>query len=506
MLDVREILRQLQAGESLRQVAEQVGVSRLTVSKYRAWAAARGLLDGPLPTPDELTRLVEHDRLTRPPVLPTSSVEPYRAVVVDLHQRGVEMMTIFHRLRDEHGYTGTYSSVRRFVHTLEPPQPEVTIRIERAPGEEAQVDFGYAGRMLDAQGQPHRAWAFVMTLSYSRHQYTEFVFDQTVATWLQLHQHAFESFGGVPRKIVLDNLKAGLVKACFDEPQVQRTYRDCAEHYGFLIAPCRVREPQEKGKVESGVHYVQRSFLAGREMAALTANNAAVRQWVAHTAGVRDHGTTHWQPLVQFQQVERAALLPLPATPFELAMWKRVKVHRDCYVQFDKAYYSAPFRSVGQTLWVRGTAGRIELYADHALIATHPRAALPGHRETNLAHLPIVKADALTLTAERCREQAALIGPATQQAVEQLLMERPLDRLRTVRTVLRLAEAYTPSRLERACARALRFDTATYRSLKQILQQGLDAAEPESQAVIAVPSAPPLFARPTHELLGGGGV
>jgi len=187
-------------------------------------------------------------------------------------------------------------------------------------------------------------------------------------------------------------------------------------------------------------------------------------------------------------------------------MWKRVKVHRDCYVQFDKAYYSAPFRSVGQTLWVRCTAGRIELYADHALIATHPRAALPGHRETNLAHLPIVKADALTLTAERCREQAALIGPATQQAVEQLLMERPLDRLRTVRTVLRLAEAYTPSRLERACARALRFDTATYRSLKQILQQGLDAAEPESQAVIAVPSAPPLFARPTHELLGGGGV
>jgi len=505
MLDVREILRQLHAGESLRQVAEQVGVSRLTVSKYQAWAAARGLLDGPLPTPEELTRLVEQDRLTRPPVLPTSSVEPYRALVIDLRQRGVEMMTIFHRLRDEHGYTGAYASVRRFVHALEPSQPEVTIRIERAPGEEAQVDFGYAGLMLDAHGQLHRAWAFVMTLSYSRHQYTEFVFEQTVATWLQLHQHAFESFGGVPRKVVLDNLKAGIVKACFDDPQVQRAYRDCAEHYGFLIAPCRVREPQEKGKVESGVHYVQRSFLAGREPAALMANNAAVWQWVEHTAGMRDHGTTHWQPLVQFQHVERAALLPLPATPFELATWKQAKVHRDCYVQFDKAYYSAPFRYVGQTLWVRGTAGRIEVYAEHALIATHPRAATPGHRETNLAHLPMLKADALTLTAERCREQAAAIGPTTQQVVELLLAERPLDRLRTVRKVLRLAETHTPLRLERACARALRFDTATYRSLKQILQQGLDAAELESEAVVAMPSESPLFARPTHELLGVGG-
>jgi hypothetical protein len=154
---------------------------------------------------------------------------------------------------------------------------------------------------------------------------------------------------------------------------------------------------------------------------------------------------------------------------------------------------------------VRGTAGRIEVYAEHALIATHPRAATPGHRETNLAHLPIVKADALTLTAERCREQAALIGPATQQVVEQLLTERPLDRLRTVRKVLRLAETHTPLRLEQACARALRFDTATYRSLKQILQQGLDAAELESEAGVTLPSQLPLFARPTHELLGVGG-
>jgi len=382
VLDLRELIRHLQAGESDRQTAEALHLTRKTVGKYRAWAMQHDLLKGALPTPEELARLLEQARATSASLRVPSSVEPYRAVVTDLRQRGVEMATIFQRLRDEHGYRGSYASVHRFVRSLEPPTPDVTIRIERQPGEEAQVDFGYARLMLDARGQRHRAWAFIMTLSYSRHQYAEFVFDQTVETWLLLHQHAFEYFGGVPRKVVLDNLKAGIVKACFDDPQVQRAYRDCAEHYGFLIAPCRVRQPQEKGKVENGVHYVERSFLAGREVARLSDNNVKVLTWVEQIAGLRLHGTTRWQPLVQFQQVERATLLPLPPTPFELATWKQVKLHRDCHVQFDQAYYSAPFRYVGQTLWIRGDARTVRLYADYTLVATHPRATMPGQRAT----------------------------------------------------------------------------------------------------------------------------
>ncbi len=328
------------------------------------------------------------------------------------------------------------------------------------------------------------------------------MFDQTVETWLLCHQHAFEYFEGVPRKVVLDNLKAGIVQACFDDPQVQRAYRDCAEHYGFLIAPCRVHEPQEKGKVESGVHYVARNFLAGRAPTPIVDNNVKVRAWVEQIAGTRDHGTTHWQPLVQFKVVEQAALLPLPATPFEIATWKQAKLHRDCYVQFDKAYYSAPVRYVGQALWVRGDAKTVRGFADYTLIATFPRASQPGQRQTNLDHLPIAKVDALTLTRERCQTEAAPIGAATQQVVQQLLDERPLDRLRTVRKVLRLAEAYTPLRLERACARALRFDTASYRSIKQILQKGFDAEAPTLVTPLAV--ARPQFARTTQQLLVGG--
>jgi transposase len=501
VLDIRELIRQLQAGESARQIAKNMHLSRVTVGKYRTWAVTHELLNGALPTAEELAHLLAQDQVLQPVVSTVSSVEPHRAVVIDLRQRGLEMMAVFQRLRDDHDYVGTYSSVRRFVQALEPAHPDATIRIERQAGEEVQVDFGYAGLMFDADGQARRAWAFVMTLAYSRHQYVEFVFDQSVATWLLCHQHAFEYFGGVPRKVVLDNLKSGIVKACFDEPQVQRAYRDCAEAYGFLIAPCRVREPQEKGKVESGVHYVARNFLAGRDPAALSANNVKVRAWIEQIAGVRDHGTTHWQPLVQFKAVEQATLLALPATPFEIATWKQAKLHRDCYVQFDRAYYSAPVRFVGQTLWVRGDAQTVRIFADYTLMATFPRATHPGQRQTNLDHLPIAKVDALTLTSERCQAQAAQIGVATQQVVQQLLDERPLDRLRTVRKVLRLAETYTPGRLEQACARALRFDTASYRSIKQILHKGLEVDAPSASPP---PASALLFVRTTQELLAGG--
>ncbi len=182
--------------------------------------------------------------------------------------------------------------------------------------------------------------------------------------------------------------------------------------------------------------------------------------------------------------------------------WKQVQVHRDCYVQFNQSYYSAPCRYVGQTLWVRGDAKTVRIYAEYLLIATHPRATTPGQRQTNLAHLPPEKVDALTLTPERCRAQAAQIGLATRQVVDQLLAERPLDRLRSVRKLLGLAETFTPLRLERACVRALRFETASYGSIKQILQNNLEGEE----APFTIPlSQWPQFARTAQELVHGLG-
>jgi transposase len=505
-MDIRELVRHLRATDSDRAVQRDLGIDRRTVQRYRAWAVEQQLLTGALPAVEELQRLVQQTLTTPPPPQMVSSVEPFRAVVVELRAQGAEMAAIWERLK-ERGYTGSYSAIRRFVRSLEPRQPEAFGRIETAPGEEAQVDFGYAGRMLDPQtGQLRKAWAFVMVLGFSRHQYVEFVWDQTVATWLMLHRHAFEFFGGVPKRIVLDNLNAAITKACWDEPQVQQAYRECAEHYGFLIAPCRPRTPEHKGKVESGVHYVKRNFLSGRTPTTITQADTDVLDWCRTTAGLRTHGTTKAQPLHQFEQREQAQLQRLPSAPYDLAVWKLSTVHRDCYVVFDTAFYSAPFRLVGQPVQVRGGSREVRIYtADCQLVATHPRAQHPGERLTHPDHLPPEKLAGLLLEEEQCRAAATDIGPATRDVVEVMLGDGVIDRRRTVLRLLRLRESYGDARLERACARALRFDTANYLTVKRILKGELDQQEPPAHA----PATPArTFVRNAGELLGhlfGGG-
>ena len=443
VFDIRELLRQLQQGESQEAIHQALGVSRRTVRKYQRWAQQHGLLTNPLPTAVELE---EKLRATQPPPPPqaTSKVESHRERVMELRRRGLECQAIYQRLRDEQGYAGSYSSVWRFVRELEGLAPETTVRVEVAPGEEAQVDFGYAGKMYDPeQKKIHKAWMFVMTLSHSRHQYVEFVFDQTVTTWLEAHRRALEFFGGVPKRIKLDNLKAAIIKASVDDPQVQRAYRECAEHYGFLISPCRVATPQHKGKVENGVRYVKRNFLAGRDFTApqhhIRHANQEVLAWVRDVAGQRKHGTTKQQPLATFVCIERAALRPLPVQPFQQVQWKEVKLHRDCYVVLEGAYYSAPHRLVGQTLTLRATPKSVEIYTGSERVAIHSRAPA-GQRQTLLAHLPPHKVAGLTLSPSVCLDRAAAIGASTLEVVTQLLQERPVDRLRAVHRLLVYAE------------------------------------------------------------------
>jgi len=505
-MDIREILRHFRQGRSDRAVARATGIDRKTVARYRAWADEQSLLEGRLPPLGELHRLLEETLKSPPPPQNVSSVEPYRELVIKLRRQGVEIAAIHQRLK-ERGYTGSYSSVRRFVRKLEPLSPEVTVRVETRPGEEAQVDFGYAGRMIDPHsGELRKAWAFVMLLSWSRHQYVEFVFDQKVETWLRLHRNSFSFFQGVPERVVIDNLKAGVARACWDDPQAQQAYRECADHYGFLITPCHPRTPQHKGKVEQGgVHYVKRNFLGGREPTTITQANRDVLRWVNSTAGQRIHGTTRERPLARLA-TEQSLLQPLPPTPYDLAVWKQVKLHRDCHVVFDEAYYSAPFRLVGQQLWVRGGCQEVQIYtSDYQLAVTHPRAQRQGQRLTSLDHLPAHKVPGLTLNRDACRKQASQLGPYTRQVVDVLLDHRPEDRLRAARRLLRLGQRFSPQRLEAACARALRFDDPAYMTIKRILEQGLDRKELPSRA----PTPPALaFVRSAAELVGhlaGGG-
>jgi transposase len=501
VVDIRAILMQLRAGVSQRQIERELKINRRTVKKYRDWAEQQGLLAGELPPLEALQTLLAKTMSEAQPPQNVSTVEGYRAVVEKLVNEKVETMAMYQRLQEK-GFGGTYMAVYRFVRQLKGQPLRATVRVERQPGEEVQVDFGFAGWLIDpVTGKLRRAWAFVMTLAWSRHQYVEFVWDQKVETWLLCHQHAFEYFGGVPERVVIDNLKAAIVKAIQDDPVVQASYQECALHYGFRIAPCRVRTPRHKGKVEQGgVHYVKRNFLGGREATTITQANEDVLIWCRTTAGLRWHGTTKEQPLKRFEQTERDRLQPLPTSPYDLAVWKQLTLNRDCYIEFEQSYYSAPYRLIGQPVLVCANLKHVRIFdQDYHLVATHDRVAQPGSRQTHLDHLPPQLVPGLTLSREGSRQQANLIGPATSRIVEIYLADPVVDRLPTVGRLLRLQEQYGANRLEAACVRALAFGDPNYRTIKQILEKGLEYAPSP-----AIPLSPPAttFVRSPEELFG----
>jgi transposase len=505
VLDVREMLRRLRLGESARAVAKGLGVSRNTVREYVAWFEAEKLMPGDataLPTAADLD-----ERLARAePVQPPPRLMPYHDEIADFLGAGLQVKVAWERFSASHpDVRASYTAFRRFVRRYVDERPRrAVVRLEVDPGDEAQVDFGYAGMISRALGEaPAKTWAFVMTLSHSRHQYVELVQDQTVGTWLFLHRNAFQFLGGVPRKVVLDNLKAGIIKASVTDPEVQRAYRECAEHYGFVISPCVARTPEHKGKVERGVQYVKRSFLAGRSFRSLIeANNEAI-DWVVDHAGARVHGTTQEVPLQVFEAREKPALIPLPEVPFDLVEWKQAKLHPDCHVVFARSYYSAPHPFIGERLWLRATSRVVQAFREHKLVATHNRALRPGQRVTNSAHLPPKKLRYLMQTPTWCRERAAQIGPSTAAFIERLLGDEVLDRLRGAQATLRLADAkgVGAARLEAACRRAVACDAIAAKTVQRILNRGLDREPlPGDVAPPPPPRSAPAYARTFFDL------
>lgn len=493
-----DIIYRLRTGESERQIARDLGICRPTVHKYKLKAQAEGFLaEAEMPaTPTVVASL---GPAPQPPKT-SSSLAPYREVVQHYVDQGLEMTAMFQRLKEQHGYAGSYSSVRRYVPQFKPHEVEAFVRMHCAAGEEMQVDFGNVGDLFDPQsGKVRPAYAFVATLSHSRHQYAELVFDQKTATWIGLHQRAFQAFGGVPKRVVLDNLKAGVIQALVIDPVLGETYRKLAQHYHFLVSPNKPRTPRHKGKVENGVHYLQRNFMAGQQFVDLPSANQHLRTWVLETAGARQHGTTHQLPLVVFRSVEQAALLPLPEEPFTLWAIRMAKVHPDCHIVVDHSYYSVPYQRVGQTVEVHIHERVLHIYAGQELLRTHLRAQQKGQWRTEMADYPPYKAEYLTHTPGYCRQLAEQIGPATLQVVEDLLADVVLERLRSVQAILKLEKSVGAARLEAACKRALYFGNGRYRRIKEILNAALDQEPlPELSQPLLLPQEF-LFARKPHE-------
>lgn len=497
--DVREIIRRLQMGQPIKQIRRDLKLARNTVRKYVRLAGKEGWFQGILPSLAE----IEAALFRKSSPVTVSKAKPFEGLIVELRGKKMESQAIFQMLAHDYAFAGSYSSVQRYVRKLEERTPEAILRIEVEPGAEAQVDFGSGPLLVNtATGECRKTWAFVMTLSHSRHQYVELVFNQSVATWLGCHVRAFEFWGGVPRRVLLDNLKAAIAKACFFDPEVTQAYRLFAEHYGFLIAPCRIATPQHKGKVENGVRYVKRNALAGQDFGfELAPWNEHLKRWCLNQAGQRMHGTIQERPLERFLTVEKPALLALPPDRYEIADVKKAKLHPDCHVVFEKSFYSAPHRFIGQTLLVKAFAGRVELYFQHERVASHPRAGKKGQRFTLPDHYPPEKYAGLLAAPTRAREQAESIGPFTFAVVDRLLKDRPVDRLRSCMAIVSLAKKYGAARLEAACSRTLAYENPSYGSIKRILKLGLDLTPSQEDLFTqgAVPKSA-AFARPFSDL------
>lgn len=476
MYQYRQVLVRMRRGDSDRDIARSKTMGRRKVAQLRALAGNHGWLAAEVPLPDESMLASLVGRKEALPISCISTLEPWRDQITKGRAAGIQCTTMHATLARNHGYAGSYSSVYRFLLQLDALQvPEVPLRLEFKPAEAVQVDFGAGPLMTDVHtGEVFKTWFFVMTLCWSRHQYAEFVCDQTVATWLGCHRRAFEAFSGVPSRVTIDNAKCAITKACYYEPEVQRAYGECAEGYGFRVDACPPRDPQKKGIVESGVKYIKRAFLPLREFRDLADANRQLQAWVMTEAGNRVHGTTRDMPLKRFAEVEKSLLMALPDVPPELATWAKVKVHRDAHVQFQQGYYSVPFRLAGQALWLKASDTMVTLYREQESMASHVRLTRAGERRTVADHMPEAAQAWQLQDTQGCLSCAAQIGPACYALVHALFGDKVLIKLRAVQGVLRLKQKYGAIRLEAACSRANHYGTPNYQSVKIILQKGLD--------------------------------
>jgi transposase len=501
MFQFRQVLVRLRAGDTAREVARSGLLGRDKVNELMRVAQSFGWLDAAAALPDDQA-IAEAMTPRKRAASTVSSVEPLRSVVQSWFDAGVQGSAIHAALKREHAFTGSYSAVRRMLQGMRAAcPPETTVRLAFAPGEAAQVDFGAGPALTHPDGKPRRTWAFVMTLAHSRHQYVEFVWDQTVATWLGCHRRAFEWFDGVPERVIIDNAKCAIIKACSHDPLVQRAYAECAEGYGFKIDACPPHDPQKKGIVEAGVKYVKGNFLPTRTFRDLADLNAQARLWVAQEAGRRVHGTTREQPLVLFA-LEKPLMRRLPAQAPDLGAWHRVSVHRDCHVQFDRSFYSAPFALAGKALWLRATDTTVALYEDYRHVYTHLRSRRPAQRLTQSDHLPAQARAFFARDKRWCLGRAAEVGPHCTELIARLLGDRVSERLRAAQGVLAQASRYGVPRLEAACERALLHDSPHYRTVKTILATGADQ-QPMTAPDTPAAYASARFTRSAAELFDG---
>ena len=482
MRKIKEVLRLKTENDcSIRQIAKSCNIARSTIKEYLIRAEKAGL-SWPLPSDLDDTA-IENLLFPSSPATSLSSCKPQMPPMEylyrELKKKSVTLQLLWYEYKQENHDGYQYSQFcelyRRWVKKL-----DVTLRQKHRAGEKLFID--YAGQTMPiidpSTGEITEAQIFLATFGASNYTYAEASVAQDLPSWISSHVHAFEFFGGVPEILVPDNLKAGVTKPNRYEPDINPTYLDLAQHYGTTVIPARSGKPRDKAKVESAVLIAERWILAplrNRKFFSIAELNQAISQKLTefNNRKFQKLDTTRRQ---LFETVDKPALNPLPANPYEYAEWKKARVNIDYHIEIYRHYYSVPYQLRKEQVDVRITSRTIEVLFKNRRMASHIRDYRPGSFTTLTEHMPKSHQKYLEWTPSRILNWAGKNGPNTQRLISHVLESRthPEQAYRSCLGIMRLAKRYSPKRLEGACTRATFIKAYSYKSVESILKKGLD--------------------------------
>ena len=404
-----------------------------------------------------------------------SECDAWREEIIRKLEQGLTAQRIWQDLADEFGFSAKYHSVRRYVSKLQKKTPQLVRRMEVAAGAEAQVDFGTGAWITStdaATGKTsrRRSWVFRIVLSHSRKSYSEAVFHQSTEAFISALENSFRYFGGVPKTLVIDNLKAAVKQADWYDPEIHPKLQSFAQHYGTVFLPTKPYTPEHKGKVEAGVKYVKTNGLKGHEFTSLEAENKHLLEWEDRVADTRLHGTTKQQVRKRFEEIERPSLLILPVERFPFFHEGRRSVNRDGHCEVAKAYYSAPPEFVGRDVWVRWDGRLVRLFNEKwEQIAVHVRAE-PGRFKTDSNHIPKKRVSCIERGANVLLKELAIVGNAVKDWSEAMLQARGVEGIRVLQGLKALASKHDATALNAACETAMSYGALRLRTIRKLLE------------------------------------
>lgn len=475
----KQIIALGQLGWSLRRIEKATGVRRETVAGYLKAADVPVRPPGgwgkrPASNPaKEVTADPVGEQSAKPAKEVTtdsgSACAPFGELIEQALALKRNAMSIWQQLVDQHGFQGSYQAVKRYVRKLRGGTAiEACAVIETAPGEEAQVDYGSGPMVLDTTtGKYRRTRLFVLTLGFSRKCIRLLSFQSSARIWCELHETAFRRLGGSTKMVVLDNLGEGVLKPDIYDPAINPLYCDMLAHYGVVAMPCRVRDPDRKGKVESGVGHAKKTPLKGQRFESLAEAQAYLDHWEQRWADTRIHGTTKRQVAAMFAQ-EKPALAPLPLEPFRYYQYGERTVHLDSCVEVEAAYYSAPPGWIGRRVHVQFDDRQVRLLdpASGQLLREHLRQERGRHRIA-----PPDKAKHARPSTERLLARAANSGPHTGKLCTALHARDGEVAIRRIQGVLSLAKKYGAARVDQVCAAATEKGVCDYHFVRRYLER-----------------------------------